>query len=92
MYRTRLIKRIHLSQNGIPMLAEALVKIRDLGGTFREIDVEMRRREVGVPSARRLRVMWKTLMGLCAAWVHWRRDRALEGGSPKAARMAHLVS
>lgn len=83
MYRTRLIKRIHLSQSGIPMLAEILVKIRDLGGTFREIDVEMRQREVGVPSARRLSVMWSTLTGLCSAWVHWRRDRrALE--APRA--------
>jgi glycosyltransferase involved in cell wall biosynthesis len=84
MYRTRLIKGIHLSQDGIPMLAEILVKIRDLGGTFQQIGVPMRPRKIGVPSARRFRVMWRTLMGLFAAWVHWRRDRARHARDARA--------
>lgn len=75
LYRTRFIKQIHLSQTGIPMLAEILVKIRDLGGTFQEIDVDMSPREIGVPSAARFRVMGKTLVGLFSAWICWRRNR-----------------
>lgn len=75
MYRTRFIKKIELSQTGIPMLAEILVKIRDLGGTFLEIDVDMNLREIGVPSAARFRVMVLTLVGLFSAWSHWMRGR-----------------
>lgn len=78
LYRTRFIKKIHLSQTGIPMLAEILVKIRDLGGTFLEIDVDMSPRKIGVPSAARFRVMGRTFVGLFTAWINWRRDRAQE--------------
>ena len=46
------------------MLAEALVRIRDLGGSFEEVDVEMKRRDEGVSSAARFRTMIVTLAGL----------------------------
>jgi len=58
VYQTDLAKRVELTQKGIPMLTEILVKIRDMGGTFCEIDVVMKPRASGVPSASRLRARW----------------------------------
>ena len=75
MYQADLAKRVDLTQNGIPMLTEILVKIRDMGGTFCEIDVVMKPRASGVPSAARFKVMWRTLTGLIAMWWGWRRTR-----------------
>lgn len=75
LYRTDLVKRFDLTQNGIPMLTELLVKCRDAGATFKEIDVQMKPRSDGVASAARLRVMRRTLAGLFSFWWHWRRSR-----------------
>lgn len=75
-YRRDLFARITLTQRGIPMLVEALVRLRDLGATFAEVDVVMKLRLGGVASASRLRVMWRTLTGLLAFWNLWRNDRA----------------
>jgi len=74
-YRNSVFQRIHLTQRGIPMLAEALVRLRDLGATFAEADVEMKERIGGVASASRPRVMWRTLVGLFSFWLAWRRER-----------------
>jgi glycosyltransferase involved in cell wall biosynthesis len=74
-YRRDLFARITLTQRGIPMLVEALVRLRDLGGTFVEVDVVMKQRLGGVASASRLKVMWRTLTGLFAFWNLWRRER-----------------
>lgn len=74
-YRRAALARIALTQKGIPMLAEALVRLRDLGATFAEVDVEMKPRLGGVPSASRPRVMWRTLTGLIGFWFLWRRER-----------------
>jgi dolichol-phosphate mannosyltransferase len=74
-YRRDLFRRVTLTQRGIPMLVEALVRLRDLGATFVEVDVEMKVRLGGVASASRLKVMWRTLTGLFAFWKLWRRDR-----------------
>ena len=74
-YRRALFQRITLTQRGIPMLVEALVRLRDLGAHIVETDVEMKVRLGGVPSASRLRVMWRTLTGLFAFWRLWRRER-----------------
>ncbi len=74
-YRRELFLRIHLTQNGIPMLAEALVRLRDAGATFAEVDVEMRARTLGVASASRPQVMWETLTGLFAFWETWRFEK-----------------
>ncbi|HEY1793726.1 MAG TPA: glycosyltransferase family 2 protein [Opitutaceae bacterium] len=71
-YRRAAFMRISLTQRGIPMLVEALVKLRDSGATFVEIDVEMRKRERGVASASRPIVMWRTLAGLLSFWIAWR--------------------
>jgi len=73
-YRRSQFLRITLTQRGIPMLAEALVRLRDLGATFVEVDVDMKERLGGVPSASRLRVMRRTLAGLFALWWAWRRE------------------
>lgn len=73
-YRRAIFTQIRLTQRGIPMLAEALVRLRDAGATFREVDVEMKPRQGGVPSASRLRIMRKTLTGLVALWWKWRRE------------------
>lgn len=74
-YRTAMFRRVRLTQRGIPMLVEALVRMRDLGAQLVEVDVEMKARLGGVPSASRFRVMWRTLTGLLAFWRLWRRDR-----------------
>ena len=63
-YRRSAFVRIRLTQQGIPMLAETLVRLRDAGATFEEVDVEMKARRQGVPSASRPRIMWETLTGL----------------------------
>jgi glycosyltransferase involved in cell wall biosynthesis len=73
-YRREHFSRITLTQKGIPMLVEALVRLRDRGATFVEVDVEMKPRLGGVPSASRLRVMGRTLRGLFAFWLRWRRE------------------
>lgn len=73
-YRRSLFNRIRLTQRGIPMLVEALVRLRDLGATFTEVDVVMKVRLGGVPSASRLKVMWRTLTGLLSFWRLWRQE------------------
>jgi glycosyltransferase involved in cell wall biosynthesis len=73
-YRRSQFLRINLTQRGIPMLAEALVRLRDLGASFVEVDVEMKVRLGGVASASRLRVMRRTLTGLFSLWWTWRRE------------------
>lgn len=74
-YRRELFRRVTLTQRGIPMLVEALVRLRDLGATFAEVDVEMKVRLGGVASASRFKVMWRTLTGLFSFWKLWRRER-----------------
>lgn len=74
-YRRVQFARITLTQRGIPMLVEALVRLRDLGATFAEVDVEMKARAGGTPSAARLKVMWRTLTGLFSFWRQWRKER-----------------
>ena len=75
LYRTAYINRVHLTQRGIPMLVEALVRLRDLGATFLEVPSEMKVRTAGVASASRVKIMWRTLRGLLQFWRQWRRDR-----------------
>jgi len=75
-YRRAQFARITLTQRGIPMLVESLVRMRDLGATFVEVDVAMKARLGGVPSASRVRVMWRTLCGLLQFWREWRAERA----------------
>ncbi len=74
-YRRAHFARITLTQRGIPMLVEALVRLRDLGASFAEVDVAMKARLGGVASASRFKVMWRTLTGLFAFWRLWRNDR-----------------
>lgn len=73
-YRRAAFLKIRLTQHGIPMLAEALVRLRDRGATFAEVEVAMKARLGGVPSASRVRVMWRTLAGLFSLWAAWRRE------------------
>jgi glycosyltransferase involved in cell wall biosynthesis len=75
VYRTSLIQRIALTQRGIPMLVEALVRLRDVGATFAEVPSEMKSRAAGVASASRLRIMTRTLRGLLQFWWQWRNAR-----------------
>jgi glycosyltransferase involved in cell wall biosynthesis len=74
-YRREPFSRITLTQRGIPMLVEALVRLRDAGATLVEVDVQMKVRLGGVPSASRVRIMWRTLTGLVSFWNLWRRER-----------------
>jgi len=74
-YRRTSFQGIRLSQRGIPMLAEALVRLRDSGATFVEIEVAMKARTGGVASASRVRVMWRTLAGLFSFWLVWRKEK-----------------
>lgn len=71
-YRRKPFQQIQLTQRGIPMLVEALVRLRDHGASFAEVDVDMKPRLGGVPSAARVRVMSRTLTGLMAFWRQWR--------------------
>jgi glycosyltransferase involved in cell wall biosynthesis len=73
-YRRATFLKIRLTQRGIPMLAEALVRLRDVGATFLEVEAEMQPRLGGVPSASRIRIMWRTLIGLFSLWSTWRRE------------------
>jgi dolichol-phosphate mannosyltransferase len=73
-YRRSEFAKIQLTQRGIPMLVEALVRLRDAGATLIEVDVDMKARVGGVPSASRPRVMWRTLTGLYAFWRSWSRQ------------------
>jgi glycosyltransferase involved in cell wall biosynthesis len=74
-YRREPFARITLTQRGIPMLVEALVRLRDAGASFVEVEVQMKARLGGVPSASRLKVMWRTLTGLLSLWNLWRQER-----------------
>jgi glycosyltransferase involved in cell wall biosynthesis len=73
-YRRDWFLRIRLTQRGIPMLTEALVRLRDLGARVVEVEVEMKARLGGVSSASRPRVMWRTLTGLFSLWRCWRKE------------------
>jgi glycosyltransferase involved in cell wall biosynthesis len=73
-YRRGLFAKITLTQRGIPMLVEALVRMRDLGATFVEVDVQMKVRLGGVASASRFQVMSHTLRGLFSFWNLWRLE------------------
>jgi glycosyltransferase involved in cell wall biosynthesis len=73
-YRREVFLQIRLTQRGIPMLAEALVRLRDLGASLVEVEVIMKARQGGVPSASRVRVMARTLAGLFSFWREWRRE------------------
>jgi glycosyltransferase involved in cell wall biosynthesis len=72
-YRADLIRRIDIREAGIPMLLEVLVALRDMGGTFHEVEVVQPPREGGTPSAARLRVMWQTGLGFFRVWRRRRR-------------------
>jgi len=73
-----MLRDVRLTQSGIPMLTEILVRLRDRGATFLELDVEMTTRASGVPSAARLRVMYNTLLGLLRLWSTWCSEKERE--------------
>jgi glycosyltransferase involved in cell wall biosynthesis len=72
VYRRELVQCVAITQSGIPMLVEILIKLRDLGATFREVDCRMQPRRIGKPSAARFRVMWRTFIGLLKLWWNYR--------------------
>ena len=90
-WRRKLFLDVRLTQRGIPMLAETLVRLRDAGATFVEVDVEMKARSAGVSSASRVPVMVHTLRGLLGFWWTWRREprgmamKARRSGDPASA-------
>ena len=88
LYRTALIRRVTLTQRGIPMLVEALVRLRDLGATLLEVPSEMKPRTAGTASASRWRVMWRTLRGLLAFHRQWKRARRAAGARGPASSAA----
>jgi glycosyltransferase involved in cell wall biosynthesis len=88
LYRTALIRRVNLSQRGIPMLVEALVRLRDLHATFLEVPSEMKPRTAGTASASRFLIMWRTLRGLLAFHRQWNRARRASGARRPASSSA----
>jgi hypothetical protein len=85
VYRRDLVERAEITQSGIPMLTEILVRLRDLGATFREVDCRMPARTVGAPSASRPKVMWRTLTGLIRLWWGYTAPAARTAPSPGGA-------
>jgi dolichol-phosphate mannosyltransferase len=81
VYRTELVRRVPITQTGIPMLVEILVGLRDLGATFREVDCTMQPRKIGTPSASRFRVMWRTLKGLLSFWWSYHKPSSQPSGT-----------
>lgn len=77
-YRRDAFLRLQLTERGIPMMAETLVRLRDAGESFREIDVEMVARP-GRGSASRVKVMWRTLTGLLRFWRTWCSEKKDDG-------------
>ena len=75
IYRGDMARQLHITQDGIPMLTEILVRLHDLGATFLEVDVDMNKRESGVPTASRFTVMWQTMTGLLLFWQVWRLEK-----------------
>jgi hypothetical protein len=75
LYDGPMLRDVRITQSGIPMLTEILVRLRDRGATFLEVDVEMTARASGVPSAARLQVMYNTLLGLLRLWSTWRSEK-----------------
>lgn len=73
-YRREPFLKLHLTQRGIPMLAETLIRLRDAQASFVEIDVEMRPRTAGKASASRFAVMLRTVRGLFTFWLAWRKE------------------
>ena len=84
VYRRDLVKRVEITQGGVPMLVEILVKLRDLGATFQEVDCRMQLRTIGTPSASRFPVMWRTLIGLLALWCGYRPPTLMPSTKPAA--------
>ena len=78
LYNGDMMRRTRLTQTGIPMLTEALVRLRDQGATSCQIDVHMKPRQAGVASASRFSVMVKTLRGLLQFWRLWRREQSAQ--------------
>jgi dolichol-phosphate mannosyltransferase len=75
VYRRDLVRRVAIKQSGVPMLVEILIKLRDLGATFHEVDCRMQPRRIGKPSAARFRVMWRTCVGLVKLWWNYRMTK-----------------
>jgi glycosyltransferase involved in cell wall biosynthesis len=75
VYPRKLLETIEIKHRGIPMLVEILVKLRDLGATFREVDCRMQERTVGKASASRFRTMWHTLLGLLKLRAEYRASK-----------------
>jgi dolichol-phosphate mannosyltransferase len=73
-YRRIAFTKIHLTQRGIPMLAEMLIRLRDIGASIVEVEVEMKVRLGGVASASRFKVMRRTLGDLFFFWWAWRKE------------------
>jgi dolichol-phosphate mannosyltransferase len=80
VYRRDLVRQVTIAQSGIPMLVEILLKLRDLGATFLEVDCWMQPRTIGKPSAARFRVMWRTLVGLFRLWWAYAPSAPDDGG------------
>ncbi len=72
VYRRDLVQQVRITQRGVPMLAEILVRLRDLGATFSEVDCQMQARRIGRPSAARVSVMWQSLIGLLGLWCSYK--------------------
>jgi glycosyltransferase involved in cell wall biosynthesis len=75
VYPRKMLETIEITHRGIPMLVEILVKLRDRGCTFREVDCRMQERTVGKASASRFRTMWQTLLGLLKLSAEYRASR-----------------
>jgi hypothetical protein len=67
LYNGPMLRDIRLTQSGIPMLTEILVRLRDRGATFLEVDVEDDRACVGRPLRGALAGDVQHIAGIAAA-------------------------
>jgi glycosyltransferase involved in cell wall biosynthesis len=75
VYPRKMLEAIEIEHQGIPMLVEILVKLRDRGASFREVDCRMQERTAGKASASRFKTMWRTLLGLLKLRAEYRVPR-----------------
>lgn len=73
VYRLSILRGMAIRENGVAVFPEILLKARQAGAKFAEIELEMQERVHGVPSASRWRTRVRALTGLLGLCVRYHR-------------------